>query len=88
MRVVEASVGGDSHRCEHLCFVKTLDDLHSELLLLGFNLSQSTTYLKLLLRKSDSRDGKRHFQTVKMKLVRPENSLHKKTPIVCSQNHS
>ena len=30
--------------------------------------------------KSDSREGKRHVQAVKMKLVRPENSLHKKNP--------
>ena len=80
IRVAEASVGGDSHRYEHLCSVKTLDDLQSELLLLRFNLSQSATYLRLVPRQSDSREEKRHIQAVKMKLVQPENSLHKKSP--------
>ena len=54
------------------------DDLHSELKWLGFDLSCSTAYLRLLLRRADSREGKCHVQTVKVKLVRPENSLRKK----------
>ena len=45
---------------------------------LRFNLSRSATYLRLLPRRSDSREGKRHVQTVNVKLVRPENSLCKK----------
>ena len=45
---------------------------------LRFNLSRSATYLRLLPRGSDSREGKRHVQTVNVKLVRPENSLCKK----------
>ena len=89
VRVVEAfSAPDDRCRCEHLRSVKTLDDLHSELTHLGFNLSRSATYLRLLPRRSDSREEKRHVHTVKLKLVRPENSLRKKNPIVCSQNHS
>ena len=58
-------------RYEHLRSVKTLDHFHSELTRLGFNLSRFATYLKLLPRRTDSREGKRHVQTDKVKLVRP-----------------
>ena len=47
--IVEASSAADDcRRCEHLQSVKTLDDLQSELVNLGFNLSRSATYLRLL----------------------------------------
>ena len=79
VRVVEASSAADDRRrCEHLCSVKTLDDLHSELKQLGFDLSRSAAYLRLLPQRADSREGKRHVQTVKVKLVQPENSMRKK----------
>ena len=78
---MEASTAAhDRRRSEHLRSVKTLDDLHSELIRLGYNLSRSATYLRLLPRRSDSWERKRHVQTVKVKLVRPENSLRKKNP--------
>ena len=73
-----SSAADDRRRCEHLRFAKTLDDLHSELTGLGFNLNRYATYLRLLAKRSDSRERKRHFQTVKLKLVRPENFLRKK----------
>ena len=74
-----SSAANDRRCCEYLCSVKT-DDFHSELTHFGFNLSRSATYLRLLSRRSDSREGKRHVQTVKVKLVRPESSLRKKIP--------
>ena len=81
VRVVKASSAADDRpHCEHLRSVKTLDDLHSEPTRLGFNLSRSATYLRLLPRRSDSRAETRHVQTVKVRLVGPENSLHKKNP--------
>ena len=47
VRVVEASSAADDrHRCEHLLSVKTLDDLHSEITRLGFNLNRFATYLR------------------------------------------
>ena len=55
-----------------------MDDLQNELVNLGFNLSRSATYLRLLTKRSNSREGKHHAQTVSVKLVRPENSLRKK----------
>ena len=45
---------------------------------MNFKLSRSATYLRLLPRRGDSRKGKRHIQTVKVKLLRPENLLRKK----------
>ena len=58
--------------------VRTLDDLHSKLRNLGFRLNRSVVYLSLVSRRGDSREGKRHVQTVPVKLLRPENRLHKK----------
>ena len=79
LNIVQASSAAvDRRRTECLRTVKTLDDLHGELVKLDFKLSRSATYLRLLPRRGDSREGKRHVQTVKVKLLRPENSLRKK----------
>ena len=69
VRIAEASSAADDrHCCEHLRSVKTSDDLQNELVNLGFNLSRSATYVRLLPRRSNSREGKRHVQTVNVKL--------------------
>lgn len=45
LRIVEASSAADDrHRCEHLCSIKTLDDLHNEIARLGFKMSRSATF--------------------------------------------
>ena len=54
-----------------------LDDLHRELTNFGFKFSRSAVYLKLLPRRGDSREGKRHVQTVTVKLLRLERSLRR-----------
>ena len=79
VNIVQAtSATDDRRRTETLRSLTTLDDLHKGLTDLGFNLSRSAVYLRLLLRRGDSREGKRHVQTVPVKLLRPENSLRKK----------
>ena len=79
VNIVQAtSATDDRRRTETLRSLTTLDNLHKELTDLGFNLSRSAVYLRLLPRRSDSREGKRHVQTVPVKLLRPENSLRKK----------
>lgn len=79
VKIVEAtSATDDRRRTEVLRTVRTLDDLRSELLKMGMNLSRSATYLRLQPRRSNSKEGKRHVQTVPVKLLRPENSLRKK----------
>ena len=79
MRIVEASAATDDRRrSEILRTVKILDDLQEKLMEMGFSLSRSSTYLRLLPRRSDSREQKRNVQTVPVKLLRPENTLRKR----------
>ncbi|CAF1516241.1 unnamed protein product [Rotaria sordida] len=56
----------------------TPDDLTERLKLRGFLLSRSATYLRLLSRRSHSTEGKRHVQTVPVKLISSSNDEHKK----------
>ena len=58
--------------------VAALDDLLSELKNLGFLLSRSATYLRLLPGRGNTSEGYRHVQTVPVKLIQPENNLRKK----------
>ena len=57
--------------------VTTLDDLLSELKNLGFLLSRSATYLRLLPGRGNISEEYRHVQTVPVTLIRPENNLRK-----------
>lgn len=41
-------------------------------------LSRTAVCIRLLPRRGDSREGKRHMQTVPVKLLKSENSLRKK----------
>ena len=73
--------GADERRnSEKICTVRTLDDLTEELKHLGFELSRSGVYLHLLPRKSNSVEGKRHVNTVPVKLVKSQNDQHAKHP--------
>ncbi|CAF4485859.1 unnamed protein product [Rotaria sp. Silwood2] len=56
----------------------TLDELTERLKLHGFILSRSATYLRLLPRRSNSIEGKRHVQTVPVRLKKATNDEHKK----------
>ena len=48
---------------------KTLGDLYAELKKIGFNLSRSTFYLRLLPKRGDSVEEKIHFERVPVKLT-------------------
>ena len=79
INIVQASSATDNRRrTETLRSLTTLDDLHQELTNLGFRLSHLVIYLRLLPRRGDSREGKRHVQMVPVKLLRPKHSLRKK----------
>lgn len=79
IKIVQSSTAADDRRrTERLLSVKTLDDLHEELEKIGFNLSRSGLYLRLLPRRGNTSEGKRHVTTVPVQLLRPENSLRKK----------
>ena len=60
--------------------VKTLDDLHKALHNMGYMVSRSGLYLRLLPRCQTSIEGKKHVKALPVKLVRPQNDLRKKHP--------
>ena len=76
--VQNSTAADDRRRTECLRSVSTLDALHSELSKLGYSLSRSALYLRLMPRRGNTSEGKRHVSTVPVKLLRPENSLRKK----------
>ena len=55
---------------------KNLTDIHEELKLLGYNLSFGL-YLRLIPRSSVSIEGKRHINTVPVKLCRAQSDHHR-----------
>lgn len=56
--------------------VKTLDELTDELKKDGFEISSSGVYLRLLPKRSNSHEGKRHTVTVPVRLIRAQNDFH------------
>ena len=78
--VQSSSTADERRRTECLRTVTTLDDLTAELRKLDYKLSRSATYLRLMPRRGNTAEGKRHVQTVPVKLLRPESSLRKKNP--------
>lgn len=77
---ISGSASDDCNRTEMIHTVKTLDDLTDELHKLGYQLSHSAVYLRLLLRKSLSIKGKRHVKTAPVKLIRAQNTQHRYHP--------
>lgn len=67
----------DRRRTEEIRSCKTLGDLHKKLLELGFNLSKSALYLRLLPRNFLTSSGQRHVTTVPVKLCRAQADNHK-----------
>lgn len=65
-------------RSEALGSCKTLADLHSELKSLGYTISKSATYLRLLPRNHKTTEGKKHVRTVPVRLLRAQNNFHEK----------
>ncbi|KAJ8890969.1 hypothetical protein PR048_010478 [Dryococelus australis] len=79
--VVDLAMFGASaeerRRCEMVRTVHTLSELTDKLIELGFNISRSATYIRLLPRRTDTREAKRHVVTVPVKLGRLEADHHK-----------
>lgn len=55
----------------------TLDDLTLQLKAAGFEISRSAAYLRLIPRRANTNEGKRHTKTVPVKLVKAQTSEHK-----------
>ena len=62
--VQSSSATDDRKRSEMIRTVKSLSDLHLELLAAGYNLSRNTTYIRLLPRRENTNSVKSHIQTV------------------------
>lgn len=73
---IHGSAAEDKRRSELMRSVKTLDDLKDELNKLGYNISRSAVYLRLLPKRSNTQEGKRHVVTVPVKLIRASNDKH------------
>ena len=67
----------DKRRSEAIRACKTLSDLHEQMNLIGYKLSKSSLYLRLIPRSSISAEGKRHVITVPIKLCRAQADIHK-----------
>lgn len=74
---LHGSAAHERRRDDVIRTVKTLDDLVDKLEENGFSLSRSAAYLRLLPRRSNSIEGKRHVRTVPVKLIRASNDLHR-----------
>ncbi|KAG5672151.1 hypothetical protein PVAND_002304 [Polypedilum vanderplanki] len=66
----------DKRCCEALRTVKTLSELTDALHREGFNIGKSTVYYHLLPKNQKTIDGKKHIQTVPVRLIKAEKSLH------------
>lgn len=58
--------------------IHTLYEMSDELQRQGFNISRSGFYIRLLPKRSNSSEGKRHVVTVPVKLIRAQNDSHSK----------
>jgi hypothetical protein len=71
------SAAHDRRQNEVIRTVKTLDQLNEELKRIGFSISRTGTYLRLVPKKQNSTEGMRHVVTAPVKLVKAQNDSHK-----------
>ena len=76
VKIASSLVGADGkRRTDILEACHILDDLRAALLKKGYNLSHSALFYRLVLRKSNSTEGKKHVRTVHMKIRRAKNNI-------------
>ncbi|CAG8588871.1 40509_t:CDS:2 [Gigaspora margarita] len=63
---------------EMIRFVKTLDQLQAALKQMNYKISHSATYLRLLPKRFNTKEGKRYIKTVPVKLLRSQNTARKR----------
>ena len=77
--IVTAGAEADSRqRTENLNACLTLDDLRNCLMKDGYELSRSALHLRLLPRRENTIEGKKHIKNVPIKIKRAKNNLRKK----------
>ena len=67
----------NKRRSENIRTACTLDDLTSELNSVGYTISRSATYLRLVPHRWNTTEGKRHVSTVPVKLMKAETTEHR-----------
>ena len=67
----------ERRQTETIRSVKTLDELVNAIQSVGFNISRSGVYLRLLPKCHDTTEGKRHINTVPVKLTKAQTEAHK-----------
>ena len=75
--VIPESSADDRRRCEVYNSCRTLGNLKEKLESIGFHLSRTSLYYRLIPANIHHRDGKRHHSTVPVKLIKPENVQRK-----------
>lgn len=73
---IHGSASHDKRREDMFRSVKTLTELKEKLTHEGFRISRAATYLRLLPRRSNTQEGKRHVITVPVRLCKAQNDLH------------
>ncbi|GBP12486.1 hypothetical protein EVAR_10166_1 [Eumeta japonica] len=68
----------DRCRTETIRYCKTLDDSRVELCKQGCTISRLGLYLRLLPRRANTEERKRHVVTVPVKLRKPDSTIHSK----------
>lgn len=74
------SAAEDKRRDDRYRSMMTLNDLKAALENDGFEVSRSALYTRLLPRRSNTNEGRRHVKTVPVKLIRAQNDLHNSHP--------
>ncbi|KAK3928621.1 Mitogen-activated protein kinase kinase kinase [Frankliniella fusca] len=72
-----SSSDADRRRSESLRLCKTLDQLHEALIDHKFKISRAATYVRLIPRKWNTTEGKRHVVTVPVRLCRAQADEHR-----------
>ncbi|KAK3919263.1 Mitogen-activated protein kinase kinase kinase [Frankliniella fusca] len=72
-----SSSAADRRRSESLRLCKTLDQLHEALIDHKFKISRAATYVRLIPRKWNTTEGKRHVVTVPVRLCRAQADEHR-----------
>lgn len=76
-----ASAGASAHvrrRAETINTPQTVDELHQALAGRGFKLSRTSTYRRLVPRRLNSNEGKRHVNFAPVKPMKAQNDEHSK----------
>lgn len=77
---IHGSAVHDKRQTTGIRSCKTLTDLQKALTDMGFEITRSTVYLRLMARTYLSLEGRRHVDAVPVRLCRAQNDIHNSHP--------